>query len=311
MRNECNIVRDILPLCVEQLASPDTAAYVQEHLSGCAACREEYAQLQKSEAAPAGLDIVPLTTLRRKLRARNAQTIACTAALVLALLVSAFTFLSAPQYAPYSETLMSVTENADNSVTITFEPTVTDCSFQFFWDLETEQYCYNVEAWFSLWDRWFSAPGTRSLTIRPERDLPFTVYYLSNDGGEDVCIYGRPLLGDGRITLPRLTLGYYQLLALFCFAALLVLYFIFRHRERIRIWLGRALLFPVSYLFGHAVVLGFGRTSYAIQRDFSLILLLSVLIYFGLLLAQRAFRIHRECRALQAGGFGGAAQSPR
>ena len=45
MRNECNIIRDILPLYAEDMVSPDTVSYVEEHLKSCEACRREYEQM--------------------------------------------------------------------------------------------------------------------------------------------------------------------------------------------------------------------------------------------------------------------------
>ena len=30
MRSECNIIRDLLPLCIEDMASPDSAVFVGE-----------------------------------------------------------------------------------------------------------------------------------------------------------------------------------------------------------------------------------------------------------------------------------------
>ena len=41
MRNECNIIRDILPLYVEDMVSADTADFVKEHLEKCDTCRTE------------------------------------------------------------------------------------------------------------------------------------------------------------------------------------------------------------------------------------------------------------------------------
>ena len=42
MKNECNIVRDILPLYVEDMVSEETAKFVKEHLVECENCREYY-----------------------------------------------------------------------------------------------------------------------------------------------------------------------------------------------------------------------------------------------------------------------------
>ena len=52
MRNECNIIRDILPLYAEDMVSPDTVSYVEEHLKSCEACRREYEQAKEPGQRP-------------------------------------------------------------------------------------------------------------------------------------------------------------------------------------------------------------------------------------------------------------------
>lgn len=46
MRTECSVVRDLLPLYLEDMVSPQTAEYVRVHLAECAACREELERMQ-------------------------------------------------------------------------------------------------------------------------------------------------------------------------------------------------------------------------------------------------------------------------
>lgn len=41
MKNECSIVRDLLPLYLEDMLSEQTAAFVRSHLADCPACRAE------------------------------------------------------------------------------------------------------------------------------------------------------------------------------------------------------------------------------------------------------------------------------
>ena len=47
MNKECSIVRDLLPLYVEQMVSADTGEFVKEHLEGCRECRGEYEQMKQ------------------------------------------------------------------------------------------------------------------------------------------------------------------------------------------------------------------------------------------------------------------------
>lgn len=49
MKNECSIVRDILPLYLENMVSDETGAYVKEHLKGCPECT---AELEALKAGP-------------------------------------------------------------------------------------------------------------------------------------------------------------------------------------------------------------------------------------------------------------------
>lgn len=46
MKNECSIVRDLLPLYIENMVSENTAAFVGEHLKTCSSCQKEYANMQ-------------------------------------------------------------------------------------------------------------------------------------------------------------------------------------------------------------------------------------------------------------------------
>ena len=48
----CNIIRDILPLYVDGVASEDTSALVEEHLTGCEACRQEAERMKAHLSLP-------------------------------------------------------------------------------------------------------------------------------------------------------------------------------------------------------------------------------------------------------------------
>lgn len=58
MRNECNIIRDILPLYIDEIVSEDTISFVEEHLEKCAACRTELEKMK----TPNALEIVASNT---------------------------------------------------------------------------------------------------------------------------------------------------------------------------------------------------------------------------------------------------------
>ena len=45
MKLDCEVIRDLLPLYAEHIASSASTALVEEHLESCDACREELRQL--------------------------------------------------------------------------------------------------------------------------------------------------------------------------------------------------------------------------------------------------------------------------
>ncbi len=56
MRNECNIIRDLLPLYAENMVSADTVDFVETHLADCAACRAELEALRQPCPEPPRVD---------------------------------------------------------------------------------------------------------------------------------------------------------------------------------------------------------------------------------------------------------------
>ena len=57
MKTECSIVKDLLPLYVEDMVSEETAQFVLEHLNVCADCKAEYGALMSDS---------PLTNIEKK-----------------------------------------------------------------------------------------------------------------------------------------------------------------------------------------------------------------------------------------------------
>lgn len=53
MKTECSIVRDLLPLYVEDMVSPESAKYVKNHLAECRECRAELESLTAGESLAA------------------------------------------------------------------------------------------------------------------------------------------------------------------------------------------------------------------------------------------------------------------
>lgn len=301
MKQECSIVRDLLPLYVENMVSPETAEFVGGHLAACETCQAEVQSLRQPPAVtpPAQKEHpeAPLRRLQRKLLLKRIQTALLAGGFVLVVLLSAFAILSAPRYFPYTAQLLEVTEQADGSLTITFDQAVTQCQVESLGTQEPDNQSesYSIQAWTSPWDQWFSRSGSRTLTITPQTDRSVLVYYAQNNGQGDVLVYGEHPDG-GMETLPRLVLGYYLFLAAGVFVVLLVVWCAAKKKPKVRQWVGRALLLPPAYGVGHLIVLGFTTVSYCGTRDFILIVAIGALVYCLVLLAASLYRLWRELR---------------
>lgn len=96
MKNECSIVEDLLPLYQERLVSPETAAFVEEHLRRCSECREVLEGMRSADSTDGTENQVrreeaaPLRRLKRRLRHRLLWTAGITA-VVLALFLDCST----------------------------------------------------------------------------------------------------------------------------------------------------------------------------------------------------------------------------
>ena len=53
MKTECSVVRDLLPLYMEDMVNPETAEYVKSHLAECAECQAELENLKEGEGLTA------------------------------------------------------------------------------------------------------------------------------------------------------------------------------------------------------------------------------------------------------------------
>lgn len=90
---DCGIVKDLLPLVAEQLASEESTAFVKEHLKTCADCRAAFDAMQAPvEAEPAA----PLKTVRKAVKRRGLLIAGLIACLVAALIFGAFARLMKP-----------------------------------------------------------------------------------------------------------------------------------------------------------------------------------------------------------------------
>ena len=312
MKNECSIVCDLLPLYAEDMVSEDTAEFVKEHLGNCPTCRAELEKLRKPVQPVAAqhvpdIDAEPLNRLKKALLMAKVQAILCTAAVLLALMLSGLSFLTAPEYFAYSQELVTVTEGANGEATISFSSEITNYKLQRIADPADKQTVYHLEVWTCAWDRMFSKPGAQDVTVKPENGHELLIYFTQfinqSSSNSAVCIYGEiePDSG-GWMALPGLSMGYWLAINIVLLVILGVIWLNLRKKEKPRRLVERLILIPIAYMLGHLCVLGFHTLSYSEWRDAQMILAIGILFYCAMLLALSIFYSRKELRDMRRDG---------
>lgn len=285
MKITCNINKDILPLYVENMLSEDSFIMVEEHIAQCQECKNYLEELQKSPGIPVDRDATPLLRIKSTLRKKKAQTILLSMMLSIVLIVIIIAFLTAPEYIPYSEGSVTIDEIGNGSVIAIFEDTVYGYDINKYLSDDNTGYEYHITTWNSIWNRYIKKSNTNNTILNPKGESVASVYYYQTDESDDILMYGHDTNpGGGVVTLPRLFLTYYSLIAI-VFASICGLIMIIVHRSKTVYNIFLNILFlPISYLLGHLIIKGFASSSYTATRDFYAILLVMIPLYIAFLM---------------------------
>lgn len=99
MKNECSIVRDLLPLYAEHMLSDDTTMFVYDHLQQCPYCQNAYEELKKElplvndeETSRRAAEKNALIAARKKMRRRDRIEIVVILSCIVAAILLVMTF---------------------------------------------------------------------------------------------------------------------------------------------------------------------------------------------------------------------------
>ena len=280
MKVSCEVVRDLLPLVAEGIASRESGDLAQAHMTECPACKGLYEQMK----TPPHLAVAEkeksgdaFRSIKKELRKRKTAAVLFFSLVLLLALVTVFVQLTSPRYIDYTKELITLSEEADGTVYATFSNEVTGYHAEVNWDVDFGMKIMQIEAWSTVWDK-ILGKGAQTVQISsPEKPVDAAVYCANEQ--EAVAIYGTLPYGSGMILLPRLALGYYAVLAVLLAAVLGILWVIFRKKAAAERILRYCALAPVSYLIGHVCVKGLTTISFSMVRDFYAILMLSAVAY--------------------------------
>lgn len=295
--NKCSIVKDLLPLYIENMLQEDSKKFVEEHLADCPDCQKELKAMQQSAKVVVDADVVPLKKLRKKMLEDKIQTILFTMALVFVIAIAAFAVLNSPRFFPYDANLMQITENENGKLLISFDERVKAYGYTKYYDEQSDVEVYDISAWDSLWEHYFSTKGQQNMSLEVKSSDKVRIFYNQNNGDSDVLIYGLEMDG-GVVSLPRLALSYYFTFALLCLLMFWLMRLFIRKHEDVKRALDRIWPLPLAYILAHFCVKGFEFRTYTLQRDFGYIMLITVAIYIAFLIGVDKYYKKKLSRSL-------------
>lgn len=217
MKLSCNIIKDLLPLYVENMTSGDSRALIEEHVKDCGTCRAELRELRGNTALPKETDTAALEHLRRQIRRRRIHTSVFAILVTAAVLFSLCMYLYGPVYLSAEEAVVSVTETGD-VIVVKLTPEAEYCRWQDSVDPDTGRKSVTFIAarhrWNVLVDSLFwkqtGDDDPREVRLGASKDI---WYASTSSGEEDTLLWGQKASG-GQISLPRLVQGYYFVVAI-------------------------------------------------------------------------------------------------
>lgn len=279
----CNIIKDLLPLYAEDMVSNDSRRMVDDHLCGCDACTKQLARMLKPEQVPAEIESHGLDALRQSIEKRRWLLALLTFFLTAATVVGIFVYFTRPIYLTAEEAGIQIIEE-DDKLIFKFGEKV-DC---YTVEAETfegeENWTVTVTAYRRIWNVHYGNMLNALVNVVGE-DYPFSVghdvqrinYSNAPAGEEDTLIWGEPLCVQS-ISLPRLVLGYYILIAFGLGAVLLVLAWLIRKHKGCVAFLCLSALF-ISFGISGLIITGGDWRVYAVMEMPTYLLLTSVMTF--------------------------------
>lgn len=124
MKISCSIIRDLLPLYAEDLASEDTKLLVEEHICDCENCTIFLKEIRKDTLVPLENDIQPLNKVKKTIVRRRALSILASVFTLITLASLVITYLFTPFQLTKEQALDDFYIREDGAVVLDYSPYV-------------------------------------------------------------------------------------------------------------------------------------------------------------------------------------------
>lgn len=278
MKISCDVIRDLLPLYAEDLASADSRALVEEHLKDCESCRAGAGKMK----APVPVEMdddKAMEKVRREILRRRWLAVGCAVLLVCAAVCCFLNWMTSPIYLDES-VITGLQPNEDGTVTIRMDAAVVGRNtFQF--QLEGSPEGETFVVWTNRWlEKNWSEPVPRTMEITRPVTHNGVYYFTGREMEEDLLIYENPetFVNGGVMTLPRLVLSYYFMLALGAGAVLLITAAVLRKRRAGKVLAGFGTLLW-CYALCQGIICGFTFSSFYALQEFAWAVVMALCVW--------------------------------
>lgn len=277
MNVNCDVIRDLLPLYAEGLASESSRKMVENHLESCQSCKNELEVLKIPAHIPQ--EAPGIDSVRREIGRRRALAVCCAVLLLCSILCWTANWLTSPIYLDES-IITSIVEGDGSTVWITLDAAaVGEETFQY--EVEPTPAGETITTWTSHWLRMkWNEPEPRKITVPGDVMHNGIYYFTGRDGEEDLLIYENPkkFIDGGVMSLPRLFLNLYFQAALGLGILLLAAAWFFR-REKFAKYLAYLGSLSLCYALCQGLICGFTFVSFFAQQEFAWAVVMTVCLW--------------------------------
>lgn len=269
MKN-CNIVKDLMPLVAENIASEESSNLVKKHIETCSECKIVWDSINDNEYTDAfESEAIPIKNARDKIDTYRKKSNIVIGLLITYILLIIFQFLTRPVLLPADKAILDF-EIKGEDIVLTLSSEVAGISLSGMEsDPDNKKEGYSLMAWTNRINKYMpNRSEAKYLIENPKSKL---IYYIS-DNDVDI-ILGEHNKSSNRATLPRLALSYYLKLAGFVFLITAIIAVLTKVK-----WFKYLTIFSFSYVITHFMVLGIKAATYQMTKDFLIILVLSIIL---------------------------------
>lgn len=124
MKISCNVIRDLLPLYAEDLASEDTRSLVDEHLCDCEDCAKALNSMEQKPPTIVETAAESLNKVKKLIRRRRLVSVLAAVLTVISVAAAVFTYLFTPFQLTMEQALDDFYIREDGAVVLDYSPYV-------------------------------------------------------------------------------------------------------------------------------------------------------------------------------------------